>query len=184
MLQPGRFSKESAIMKRTRAYRNGTHKKGGPKMIYYHLMETLRKNEYFITRDLVNELRGMPEIPHYSSLKEDVLYERVHQVIYHTYKRHCDALSRESSKNTIRSFYSDLGRSRSAEGIPLNETIGALFLIKKRICRCVIERMALDEGYAPGQVAGLFFNVGLFFDRMAEGIITGYEEAGSQVAEA
>ncbi len=151
-------------------------------MLYYNLMETVRKNEYLLTRDLVGEIRKTPEAAHYHNLMEDALYERIHQVIYHAYKRHSDWLDNESSKNTISAYYSELGRERHEEGIPLHEVIVALFLIKKRVYRCINERMDLGKNYTHKQVTDLFLNVGLFFDRMVRSVITGYQESSASRA--
>ncbi len=146
-------------------------------MLYYHLMETLRKNEYLLTRDLVGEIRQTPEASHYHALIEGTLYDRIHEVIYHTYKRHADWMESETSKNTLASYYADLGRQRREEGIPLDEVIVTLFLIKKRVYRCINERMDLEASYTQKEITDLFLNVGLFFDRMVQAVISGYEES-------
>lgn len=151
-------------------------------MLYYNMMETLRKNEYLLTRDLVAEIRSTPEAAHYHSLMDDALYDRIHQVIYHTYKRHSDWLDNESSKNTVTAHYSELGRQRHEEGIPLHEVIVTLFLIKKRVYRCINERMDLEATYTQKQVTDLFLNVGFFFDRMVQSVVAGYQETAASKA--
>jgi hypothetical protein len=156
--------------------------KGGSSMIYYNLMETLRKNEYFLTRDLVREIREFPETSHYRAVEEDKLYNWIHQVIYHTYKRHSAWLSNDTSKNTIIATYSELGKHRRREGIPLEDVIQALFLIKKRIYRCMNERMALETDYTMKEATELFLNLGIFYDRVAQAIITGYQDETKTLA--
>ncbi|HQG31662.1 MAG TPA: hypothetical protein PLA83_07020 [Deltaproteobacteria bacterium] len=149
-------------------------------MIYYNLMETLRKNEYFLTRDLVREIRESPETSHYRAVEEDKLYNWVHQVIYHTYKRHSAWLGNDTSKNTIFAYYSELGKQRRREGLPLQDIVQSLFLIKKRIYQCITERMALETDYTAKETTELFVNLDLFYDRVAQAIIAGYQkETGS-----
>lgn len=151
-------------------------------MIYYNLMETLRKNEYFLTRDLVREIRELPETSHYRAVEEDTLYNRIHQIIYHTYKRHSTWLSNDTSKNTIFAYYSELGRQRHREGLPLQDVIQALFLIKKRLYQCITERMGIEADYTMKEVAELFLNIDLFYDRVAQAIISGYQEEAKVLA--
>lgn len=151
-------------------------------MIYYNLMETLRKNEYFLTRDLVGEIRESPETSHCRELEEDKLYEWVHQVIYHTYKRHSDWLSNDTSKGTIFAYCSELGKQGRREGLPLQDVVQSLFLIKKRIYRCITERMALETDYTTKEATELFLNLDLFYDRVAQAVIAGYQKEASSLA--
>lgn len=151
-------------------------------MMYYNLMETLRKNEYFLTRDLVREIRDFPETSHYRAVAEDNLYNWVHQIIYHTYKRHSAWLSNDTSKNTISVIYSELGKQRRRDGLPLQDVIQALFLIKKRIYQCITERMALETDYTMKETTELFMNLDLFYDRVAQAVIAGYQHETKALA--
>lgn len=151
-------------------------------MMYYNLMETLRKNEYFLTRDLVGEIRELPETSHYRAVDQNHLYDWVHQVIYHTYKRHSAWLSNDTSKGTISIIYSELGKQRRRDGLPLQDVIQALFLIKKRIYQCITERMALETNYTTKETTELFMNLDLFYDRVAQAIIAGYQDETKTLA--
>jgi hypothetical protein len=142
-----------------------------------NLTEMIRKNEYFLTRELVTGIREMPEARHYRNIVDDTLYDRVHHVLYHVYKRLPYWLHHNTSKNTVFSFYSELGRQRYGENIPLQEMIQVLFFIKRGIYRCISERRTLDNGFTLDHIAEFFSLVNLFFDRMAQAVISGYLEA-------
>jgi hypothetical protein len=145
-------------------------------MMYYTFMEALRKNEYFLTRDVAGEIRLSPETVHYQTLPEGELFNRVHQVIYHLYKRHSAFLDNETSRDTMGSWYSRLGSRRFHEGFPLEEVVGALFFIRKRVMRCVEERMHPEEDWSMNQASKLYWNVSLFFDAMIRAVIEGYRK--------
>ncbi|HON61316.1 MAG TPA: hypothetical protein PK314_05550, partial [Deltaproteobacteria bacterium] len=152
---------------------------GGSQMMIQNLAEVIQKNEYLITRELVGEIRKMPEVRHYRNIMDDVLFDNVHNVLYHVYKRLPHWHRHHASKSTVFSFYFDLGRQRCREKVPLQETIRVLFSIKKGICRCISERRALDKGFTLDQLAEFFSLVNHFFDRVAHAVISGYLEATS-----
>jgi hypothetical protein len=145
-------------------------------MMYYNFMETLRKNEYFLARDLAGEIRKAPETPHYRTLPEEELFKRIHQIIYHLYKRHASCLNSQSSKNTLGTWYSRLGQERFHEGFPLEEVLQVFVLIRKRIMRCVAERMHPEEDWSVNGTSRLYWNVSLFFDAMVRAVTAGYKE--------
>lgn len=143
--------------------------------MYYNFMETLRKNEYFITREVAGHIGRAPETAHYRALPDQELFNRVHQVVYHLYKRPDPRLYEGGPKsNSLGSWYSRLGQERSREGFPLGEVVKALSFIRKKVMRCVGERMLLDEGISDGQAARLYWNVSLFFDAISGAVTEGY----------
>lgn len=151
--------------------------------MYYHFMEAIRKNEYFLVRDLTGEIMQAPETAHYRTLPEEELYRRVHQIIYHLYKRHANCLKRDSSRNTMGTWYSRLGQERFNEGFPLDQVLNAFILIRKRIMRCAAERM-LPEDWGANGASRLYWNVSLFFDAVARSVDTGYRSGSAPGADA
>lgn len=145
-------------------------------MLYYNFMETLRKNEYFLTRDIIREIKTMPEAPHYRAMPDDALYGRVHKIIYHAYKRHSAWLTDTASRNAVFSHYSEIGRLRFREDIPLDEVVRAFLAVKAGVFGCIAGRIPLDTDYTPGQTGELFMNIGLFFDRIILAVISGYRK--------
>jgi hypothetical protein len=143
------------------------------------LAEIIRKNEYFLTRDVVKEIRQTPGIRHYRNTTDSSLYHRVNRVLYHIYKRLPLWLHQGASKNTIFSLYSEVGRQRHREGIPLEEMLQVLFLIRRGIFRRISEQGTRDRGGPPDLTREFLADVNLFFDHMARAVISGYLECTS-----
>ena len=117
----------------------------GAVMIYHNLMELIQRNEAAIIEELVYEIRGQEETRHYGNLSDEMLNERLHHVLYNVYKRLSNWLHNNTSKNVVFAYYTGLGRERYKEGIPLEEVIQVLFIIKKK-CRVVLEEF--DKAFA------------------------------------
>jgi len=150
--------------------------KGGAVMIYHNLMELIQRKEAAIIEELVYEIRGQEETRHYGNLSDEMLNERLHHVLYNVYKRLSNWLHNNTSKNVVFAYYTGLGRERYKEGIPLEEVIQVLFIIKKKIYHHITDRKAVDNGYTLHQITELFYYVNSFFDKIAYAIIVGYQE--------
>ena len=142
--------------------------------MHCNFMETLKENEYAVTRDVAEHIRRAPETAHYRDLPDRELFTRVHQVVSHLYKRPDPRLYDDGPKNFLGAWYARLGQERSREGFPLGEVVVALSFIRKKIMRCVGEMMLLDEGISDGQAARLYWSVSLFFDAVAGAVAEGY----------
>ena len=145
-------------------------------MIYHNLMELIQRNEEKIIEELVYEIRGREETPHYRNLSDDILTQRLHHVCYNVYKRLSSWLHANTSKNVVFAYYTGLGRERYKEGIPLEEVIQVLFIIKKKIYHHITDRKSLDNGYTLHQLTELFYYINSFFDKIAYAVIVGYQE--------
>jgi len=148
-------------------------------MTFSSLGEIIRKNEYFLTKDVVKEIRQAPGIRHYRNTTDNSLHDRVNRVLYHIYKRLPLWLRQGASKNTIFSLYSEIGRQRHQEGIPLEEMIQVLFLIRRGVFRCLSEQCTRGGGGPLDRTREFFTGVNLFFDHMARAVISGYLECAS-----
>jgi hypothetical protein len=146
-------------------------------MMYYTFMETLKKNEYFLTRDVAGEIWQSPETSHYRTLTDGEVHNRVHQVIYHTYKRHADFVERGKSGDTMGAWYSRIGQERFEEGFPLEEVVKAFSYIRRRVMRCVEERMHPEEDWSMTQASRLYWSFSLFFDAVTRAVVEGYRKA-------
>jgi hypothetical protein len=146
-------------------------------MMYYAFMETLRKNEYFLTRDVAGEISQSPDTPYYRSLSDGEVHNRVHQVIYHTYKRHADFASKSRNRDPMGEWYARIGQERFEEGFPLDEVVKVFTLIRKRVMRCVEERMHPEEDWSMAQASKLYWSFNLFFDAVTRSVTEGYRKA-------
>ena len=145
-------------------------------MIYHNLMDLVQKHADDITTELIHDIRSLQETRLYSELSDDILSDRIHQVLYNVYKRLSNWLHNHTSKNVVFAYYTGLGRERFREEIPLDEVVQALFLIKKKIFRYISENRTIDNGYSLNQITELFSYVNLFFDKIIHAVIIGYQE--------
>ncbi|MEA3223936.1 MAG: hypothetical protein U9P49_12340 [Thermodesulfobacteriota bacterium] len=141
-------------------------------MISQKLVELIEKNTDELSRRLMKDLLSRQETKHYKDLPEDRVYELVHDV----YSKLGVWLSGYKSKESIRKYYTELGRQRHREGIPLHEVIMAFMLIKRHIWLYVLENEIIDSTYEFQRSLELNNRVVLFFDRVIFFIILGYEE--------
>ncbi|HRT45733.1 MAG TPA: hypothetical protein P5054_11135, partial [Desulfomonilia bacterium] len=79
----------------------------------------------------------------------------------------------------VQRSYTDLGRKRFKEGIPLHEVIMTLMLIKRHLWLYVREKHFFDSTYECFQALEMNNQVVLFFDRAIFFTIRGYEDASS-----
>ncbi len=152
----------------------GDQEEGTAAVTLCNFMETLRMNENSVARDVAGHIRRAPETTHYRDLPDQELFTRVHRVVSHLYTRPDPRLYEDGPKNSLGAWYSRLGQERSRQGVPLGEVVVALSFIRKKIMRCVGERMLLDEGISDGQAARLYWSVSLFFDAVAGAVAEGY----------
>jgi len=129
-----------------------------------------------ITKDLVKEFREREETRHYRDFSDEIVYERVHQVLYNVYRRLGSWLSKNRSKDVIFAYYAELGKERFKEGIPLQEVVMVLLLIKRKLWKFLDENRFLDTGYGLNQLMEMNYYVSVFFDRILHSIISGYQE--------
>jgi hypothetical protein len=145
-------------------------------MITQTFLGLIEKHADTLTKDLVQEFRTRKETMHYRDLPDEVLYTRVHKVLFNVYTRLENWLSKTKPKDTLFAYYRGLGRERRQEDIPLEEVVMVLMLIKRRIWKFIVESKTFASGYEQQDLFDLNYNVGLFFDRIVLAIITGYQE--------
>lgn len=145
-------------------------------MIVQGFIDLMDQNAETLIQDLMQEFRARKETDHYRALPDDVLHERVAKVLHNVTGRLSNWLSKNKPKDTLFAYYRELGRERYREGIPLEEVIMVLMLIKRRIWKFITGQGAFVSGYQLDQLFELNYAVGLFFDRVVLATITGYQE--------
>ncbi|MBN1635200.1 MAG: hypothetical protein JW920_01725 [Deltaproteobacteria bacterium] len=144
-------------------------------MIYQKLIETIEKNADVLTKEIVSEIQKLEETTHYRTLPQDVVYDRVHRVFYNVYRKLGNWLSKDKPKNVVFAYYSEVGRERLKENIPLQEVILILQLIRRKLWDFVILNRVFDSGYGLNQVLELNSHVAIFFDSIIYATVSGYE---------
>ncbi|HOO38596.1 MAG TPA: hypothetical protein PLV78_09810 [Deltaproteobacteria bacterium] len=142
-------------------------------MIYLKLIKLIEDNAEELSKRLVKDLLSREETKGYRTLSEDLVQERVRDV----YSKLGSWLSTEKhTSGEIRKVYTELGRKRLREGIPLHEVLLAFMLIKRHLWLYVQEKQFFDSAYELYQALELNNRVVLFFDRVIYFVTMGYEE--------
>jgi hypothetical protein len=142
-------------------------------MIYLKLLKLIEDNADELSKRLVKDLLSREETKGYRTLSEDLVRERVRDV----YSKLGSWLSTEKhASGEIRNVYTELGKKRFREGIPLHEVVLAFMLIKRHLWLYVREKQFFDSAYELYQALELNNRVVLFFDRVIYFVTIGYEE--------
>jgi hypothetical protein len=144
-------------------------------IMYERFMTLIENNADKITKNLLQEIQKREETRHYRELSEDVTIERISQVIRNVYNRLGNWLNKNKPKNTLFAYYSDLGAQRCREGIPLDEVVMVLMLIKREIWHTIRDQISVDSGFTLNLFMEVNFYVNLFFDRIIHSTVTGYQ---------
>lgn len=142
-------------------------------MFYFQLLELIRDNANELTRRLSRDLLSMEETKGYRKFSEDVIYDRVFDV----YSKLSSWLGLDDhTTSEVKKVYTELGRKRYREGIPLHEVVLAFMLVKRRLWEFIQERQYLETTFEMKQALELNNKVVLFFDRVIYFVSMGYEE--------
>ncbi len=141
-------------------------------MIYLKIMEVLKGDAELLSRRVVNDLLSRGETEYHRKYSEDLIYERVYDV----YSTLGYWLDRARPKEEIYKRFSDLGRKRFDDGIPLHEVIMFLMLIKRHLWLYLLEKHFFESSYELLQSLEVNNRVVLFFDRAILAASMGYEE--------
>ncbi|HVN70858.1 MAG TPA: hypothetical protein VMU10_02450 [Desulfomonilia bacterium] len=152
--------------------------------MYERFMDLIKRNEAKITEKILKDIRKREETRHYREISEDVASERISQVIRNVYERLGNWLNKNKPKNTLFAYYSDLGAQRCREGIPLDEVVMVLLLVKRGIWDVIKDLISVDSGFDLNQLVEINFYVNLFFDRIIHSTVAGYQAELGTICEA
>jgi hypothetical protein len=142
-------------------------------MFYFQLLDLIKDNANELTRRLCKDLLSMEETKGYRKFSYEVMYERVFDV----YNKLSSWLGMDDhTTGEVMKVYTELGRKRYREGIPLHEVILAFMLIKRHLWVFIQEKQFFESTYEFSQALELNNKVVLFFDRVIYFVTMGYEE--------
>lgn len=141
-------------------------------MIYSKLVKLIEDNQAELTRRSLKDLIDREETKCYRSVQPEMLTERVSDV----FSRLVSWLNKERQSGDVQRYYTDLGKRRFHEGIPLSEVVIAFMLLKRHLWLFVTEKQFFDSTYECYQALELNNRVVLFFDRVIYFAVKGYEE--------
>jgi hypothetical protein len=141
-------------------------------MIYQKIVELIQNNADHLTKRLMRDILTREETRSYKTLPEKEVYWRVYDV----YSRLDSWLSKDKEKGEIKKHYTDLGKQRFHENIPLSDLVMTLLLIKRHLWIFVMENQFFNSSFELSQALELNNKVVLFFDRVIYFAVMGYED--------
>ncbi len=129
-------------------------------MLHARLVRMVEDHADQITHALLNDLQSNPRTPTYHSLSRDELHRRVFEIY-----RNLGRWVANEADETVEAAYSDLGKIRFAEDIPLSEVVYALILTKYHLREYINTSALLDSAVELYQEKELQRMIGMFFDK-------------------
>lgn len=147
-------------------------------MIYLRMMELLNAEAGLLTKRVIKDLAERGETEFHRKFPPETMYKQVYDV----YSTLGYWLDRARPKEEIQQRFTDLGKGRFKEGIPLQEVVMSLMLIKRHLWLYLLEKHFFETPYELLKSLEMNNRIVLFFDRAILAAITGYEEmrAGSK----
>jgi hypothetical protein len=148
-------------------------------MLSGKLIRVIEAHQQEITDRLLRDIQRHPDLPHLRLLPEAELRERGQSLM-----EHLGYWLVEGNEEELARKHEALGRVRFDEGVPLHESVHALFLIKEKMIDFIAE-----QGFNPDPLElyaeeELHRRVGRFFDVLVLRMVRGYENAWRRVAHA
>jgi hypothetical protein len=141
-------------------------------MISVRLVAMIEDHADQLTAGLVSDLERHPRLGGYHRLEHSELHDRAYDVYHHLGKWVARGSERE-----VESTYTDLGRRRYGESIPLSEVILALLLTKEHLLEYVRTSGLSDTALDLYQELELGRIVAQFFDKAIYHTARGFELA-------
>jgi len=145
-------------------------------MLSVRLVQLIENHADELTRGLLDDLKSNSRTPAYHSLPREELRHRVYNVY-----RNLGRWLGEKTDEMIKATYSELGQRRCHEGIPVNEVVYALILIKYHLRDYIHSSGLVDSAVDLYQEQQLQRSVGQFFDKAIYYTVRGYEHAAASM---
>ncbi|MEN6560236.1 MAG: hypothetical protein ABFD52_05640 [Acidobacteriota bacterium] len=138
------------------------------------LVDLIERNADELTKSYVEDIRRDPRMPNYQGFDQKEIYKRAYRV----YSQLGKWVSRETTKEEVRSYWTALGRQRRREGFPMSEIVLSLCHIRRLLWAKIQASGLLDTALDLYQAMDLQHRVLIFFDRAIYYAAVGYEEQG------
>jgi hypothetical protein len=141
-------------------------------MLSDSLVQMIEDHADKLTYGLVNDLKSNKRTTHYHHLTGDELHRRTYDVY-----RHLGHWITSKTEGDIESSYTELGKTRYEEGIPLSEVVYALILTKNHLREYIRFSGMSDSAMDLHRERELRHLVGQFFDKAIYYTVRGFEHA-------
>lgn len=139
-------------------------------MLSDRLVRVIEQHADELTHALVDDLQTNRQTPSYHGLSRDAVHGRTYDV----YKNLGTWLNSKADQD-IAAAYTNLGRRREAEGVPLHEVIYALILTKYHLRDYIRTAGLIDSAVDLYQALELQRRLGHFFDKAIYYTVRAYE---------
>jgi hypothetical protein len=141
-------------------------------MLSDRLVRMIEHHAEELTRALVDDLQSNPRTASYHRLSREAIHDRT----YHVYKDLGLWLNSKAEED-IEASYTELGKERAAEGIPISQVVFALTLTKYHLRDYIRAAGLVDSAVELHQEQELHHVLGQFFDKAIYYTIRAYERA-------
>jgi hypothetical protein len=141
-------------------------------MLAPRLIRAIEDHAEALTKGVIHDLQRNPRTPSYNRVPAEELHRRVYDVY-----RHLGKWLDRKADDAIETSYAELGRRRSAEGVPLSEVVQALILVKHHLRDYIRSAGLVDSAVELYQEDELQRFIGQFFDKALYFTVKGYEAA-------
>lgn len=147
-------------------------------MLSARLVRLIEEHAEPLTAALSKDVQSNPRTRAFHGVSRDQLQKRAYEVY-----RHLGEWLGHRMNEKIEASYSELGRRAHAEGVPLEDVLYALMLVKYHLRDYVHSAGLLDTAVELYQQLELYRLVGNFFDEAMYWAATGYERAATRHGE-
>jgi hypothetical protein len=141
------------------------------------LMNQIHMHAEQLSERVIQAFRTSPRIKSLGSVSEEELRRRFFDLF-----RDLGRWLGEKGEPEIEATYGEIGRRRCHEGVPLNELVQAVILVKQQLWDYVERHIAPTSERNLYQEEQIIEMIGKFFDRAVYHTVRGYEEVWAKEA--
>jgi hypothetical protein len=141
------------------------------------LMKQVESHAEELTERVIHEVRTSPRTKCLHDLSEEELRRRVFDLF-----QNLGRWLSEKSEDEIEAIYGEIGRRRCREGVPLNELVFALTVVKRHLWDYVQKNIVPTSESQLYQEELVIEMVARFFDRAVYHTVRGYEDGWAKEA--
>ena len=139
-------------------------------MLSDRLVRMIEQHAEELTRALVENLQSNPRTASYHRLSREAIHGRAYDVY-----KNLGLWLHSKAEEDIKANYSELGKKREAEGVPISEVVYALILTKYHLRDYIQAAGLVDSAVDLYQEQELHRLLGHFFDKAIYYTVRAYE---------